>query len=779
MENAGNFASRSGAVRWISLDFIRRRKSFDVARSGWRPTAQSVNESRARWAMHSDNNLLNERFSLLRALAIVFLEGKAEGTSRCYLRLLWAMRIFFFPSELRRFRYLPLNSNLDDHARSDPLYFLVHKYYISKHFTLRQRLRSALDHHEFELRNFTGEYHRQVHSPNGLLIWERLVGKLHFKIVLIATDGNRHEGQLSVVLSVDNTSLCRVSFCYNNADLFGLPSTMTLLISRNQTDKVPDRLLFDKSFKHTSPQLLCLNAIAAIAMSNEFGFMLAIKHDAQIAYAKAYDSGFRNSYTALWQKFDAVEIDQHVYTLAVPLKLPPLQSVKHRARARCRREYCADIVQSVLSTMAKYRLGAERLANSDPAGGGQMSADLLADRWPNGRETNEASTIQIGSGRSFFVDGTSDEIDGDDLTREVYCVLGIPVDAIDMASVIDRIDLAITKSQPLLLSTPNLNYLTSAQTDAEFRNSLLRSDLCPPDGMAIVWLGRLLGAPIKQRVPGSDILGSIASFRRSKRRLNLFLFGGEEGVAAAAAQALNGKSDNVCCLGGLSPGFCSVEQLSADSTIDTINSSGADFIAVSLGARKGQAWLTRNHKRLRAPVRAHLGAALNFEAGRVKRAPSFVQRLCLEWLWRIKEEPYLWRRYLYDGLTLSRLLLTNVFPSMIQRLVCGVSTAPFTVDILPNIDNSVCVKISGAAIRENIDEITVAFRAAMETKMTIWVDFTDTCAIDARFLGLLFMIIKKAEFDDTKLKLANLSAGLKRYIRLSRAEFLCELFDEK
>ena len=137
------------------LDFIRPRKSFDVARSGWRPTAQSVNESRARWAMHSDNNLLNERFSLLRALAIVFLEGKAEGTSRCYLRLLWAMRIFFFPSELRRFRYLPLNSHLDDHARSDPLYFLVHKYYISKHFTLRQRLRSALDHHEFELRNFT------------------------------------------------------------------------------------------------------------------------------------------------------------------------------------------------------------------------------------------------------------------------------------------------------------------------------------------------------------------------------------------------------------------------------------------------------------------------------------------------------------------------------------------------------------------------------------------------------------------------------------------------
>ena len=92
-------------------------------------------------------------------------------------------------------------------------------------------------------------------------------------------------------------------------------------------------------------------------MTNEFKTMFAIKHDAQIAYEETLDPGFRNSYTALWEKFDAVEIDRHVYMLNVPLKLRPLQLVNraHRARARVRREYWDEIVRSARSGMLKYR----------------------------------------------------------------------------------------------------------------------------------------------------------------------------------------------------------------------------------------------------------------------------------------------------------------------------------------------------------------------------------------------------------------------------------------
>ena len=99
----------------------------------------------------------------------------------------------------------------------------------------------------------------------------------------------------------------------------------------------------------------------------------------------------------------------------------------------------------------------------------------------------------------------------DDLSREVYCILGIPIDAIEMPAVLRSIDAAAATRAPFVISTPNLNFLVNSQTDPEFRESLLLSDLCPPDGMPIVWIARLLGIPIKKRIAGSDIFEALKS----------------------------------------------------------------------------------------------------------------------------------------------------------------------------------------------------------------------------------------------------------------------------
>ena len=173
----------------------------------------------------------------------------------------------------------------------DPLYFLTHNCCISKHFTLRQRVQSAINHHQFELKNYSSEYARQVYRSSGVLLWEQYVDNLHFTIVLIATEDNRHEGDLSVILSVDSIRLCRMSFCYLDARIFGLTSHKTMLVSRNQTDRNNSRDLFNRCFKQNTPQLFCLSAICGIAMANEFEAMLAIKHDAQIAYEETLDLG--------------------------------------------------------------------------------------------------------------------------------------------------------------------------------------------------------------------------------------------------------------------------------------------------------------------------------------------------------------------------------------------------------------------------------------------------------------------------------------------------------
>ncbi len=238
----------------------------------------------------------------------------------------------------------------------------------------------------------------------------------------------------------------------------------------------------------------------------------------------------------------------------------------------------------------------------------------------------------------------------DGLSREVYCILGIPIDAVEMAAVLRIIEQAASGLAPFVISTPNLNFLVNSLSDAEFRESLLLSDLCPADGMPIVWIARLMGLPIERRIAGSDIFAAFNVKPGSDPPLRVFFFGATDRVAAEAARTLNASTSAVSCVGWACPGFGDLDELSQDQFIDKINASGADFLVAALGAKKGQLWLQRNHHRLRIPVRAHLGVTIHFQAGSVKRAPTVLQKIGLEWLWRIKEEPHLWRRYWHDGL---------------------------------------------------------------------------------------------------------------------------------
>jgi N-acetylglucosaminyldiphosphoundecaprenol N-acetyl-beta-D-mannosaminyltransferase len=363
----------------------------------------------------------------------------------------------------------------------------------------------------------------------------------------------------------------------------------------------------------------------------------------------------------------------------------------------------------------------------------------------------------------------------DDLSREVYCILGIPVDAIGMHAALRRIELAAAGLTPFLISTPNLHFLVNSQLDSDFRESLILSDLCTPDGMPIIWIAWLTGIPIENRIAGSDIFDALKPAHSIAHPLKVFLFGGPKGVAKAASRALNGQPSGLYCVGWLYPGYCSVEEMSCDDIIDNINSSGANFLVASLGAQKGQLWLRRNHHRLLAPVRAHLGASLNFQAGTVKRAPPIMRKFGLEWLWRIKEEPYLWRRYWSDGTMLLRLLFTHVLPVAFWTWWLRLKYERRGEDLIITQDHdheSVTVSLSGPANARHVDRAIHAFRTALATKKRITLDFSGTRTIDARFLGLLLMVKKQLKNTGAAPIFVGLSPELKRIFRLNNLDFM-------
>jgi N-acetylglucosaminyldiphosphoundecaprenol N-acetyl-beta-D-mannosaminyltransferase len=363
----------------------------------------------------------------------------------------------------------------------------------------------------------------------------------------------------------------------------------------------------------------------------------------------------------------------------------------------------------------------------------------------------------------------------DDFSREVYCLLGMPVDVIGMSQVLQRIRAAAARRAPFVLSTPNVNFLVSSRADPVFRESLLTSDLCTVDGTAIVWLARLLRIPIRHRVAGSDIFEALKSKTRSAHPLKVFLFGGAEGVAENASRALNDAAGGLHCVGTIYPGFGTVEEMSRDDMIEAINSSQADFLVASLSAKKGQLWLQKNHDRLRIPVRAHLGATINFQAGTIRRAPPVLRRLGIEWLWRIKEEPYLWKRYWHDAGTLLGLLATCVLPLAVKSLWQGLKKGHSGRDLLIMQFEShehVTLALYGAATAQQVETAIPYVRSVVRANKQVVIDLSATHAIDARFLGLLLMLGKQLMKRGENLRLVGASVKLKRAICLHGADYL-------
>jgi N-acetylglucosaminyldiphosphoundecaprenol N-acetyl-beta-D-mannosaminyltransferase len=358
--------------------------------------------------------------------------------------------------------------------------------------------------------------------------------------------------------------------------------------------------------------------------------------------------------------------------------------------------------------------------------------------------------------------------------RRAACVLGLPFDLIDMDGAVARVREAVRTRRQCVIATPNLNFVVQARRDPAFRDSVLNADLSLADGMPILWAARLCGIPLPERVTGSGLLERLQQ-DTSGPKVRVYLFGGPDGAGEAAAERINAAGGGLHCVGYECPGFGSAEALSRPESIARINASGADFLVVALGAAKGKAWIERNRAALTVPVVSHLGAAINFAAGTVRRAPGWMQRAGLEWLWRVKEEPVLWRRYFSDGLALIGALAREVIPlAWSLRSSAGhdaVAPARATVED----GNAVLtVRLEGGCVAPHLASVRKAFTTAAGGARDTRIDLARAEGIDAEFLALAVLLQARLRKRGAALELANLPIPLRRLAQRAGCGYLLE-----
>lgn len=224
---------------------------------------------------------------------------------------------------------------------------------------------------------------------------------------------------------------------------------------------------------------------------------------------------------------------------------------------------------------------------------------------------------------------------------------------------ITRLLEAASTETPTRMHFCNVHTLVEAAADPALREVYATAEIVAIDGMPIAWVARMRGARAAQRVSGPDVMLSLCD-RGREIGLRHFFLGGREGVPEELAARLGSKYPGLNVAGLESPPFRPVTAEEDEALVERINAVSPDVLWVGLGAPKQEFWAADHATRLDVPLILPVGAAFDFHSGRVRRAPNWMQRVGLEWLFRLAAEPRrLWRRYLVTNARFVYLLLKD------------------------------------------------------------------------------------------------------------------------
>jgi N-acetylglucosaminyldiphosphoundecaprenol N-acetyl-beta-D-mannosaminyltransferase len=256
---------------------------------------------------------------------------------------------------------------------------------------------------------------------------------------------------------------------------------------------------------------------------------------------------------------------------------------------------------------------------------------------------------------------------------EALWVWGLPLAAMTRAEAVARVAALIAERRPSFFITASTHYAMLTHQKARLREVNARAAFLVADGYPLVWASRLLGWPLPERVAGSDMIYDLSE-QAAQMGHRVFLLGAPPGVADEAARRLVARYPGLAIAGAVCPPFRDLTAEEHQNLVAQVRESRPDLLFLAFGQPKGEFWLDENLEALGVPVCVQIGASLDFVAGRVRRAPRWVQRIGLEWAWRMLLEPArLAPRYAENAWFIARITWREIVPAVLGR---GAPTAP-------------------------------------------------------------------------------------------------------
>jgi len=224
-------------------------------------------------------------------------------------------------------------------------------------------------------------------------------------------------------------------------------------------------------------------------------------------------------------------------------------------------------------------------------------------------------------------------------------VLGVGLSVLNLELALQSVGAALAQKTKGYICVTGVHGVMEAQQDPRFRAILNQSFLNTPDGMPMVWVGKLNGHKEMDRVYGPDLMLLICEYTRD-HGYSHFFYGGGDGVAEELKARLEAKFPGIKIAGTYTPPFRPLNPAEEAALIQTVRDAKPDIIWVGLSTPKQEKFMAQYWQKLDTTLMFGVGAAFDFHAGRVRQAPRWIQRGGLEWLFRLACEPRrLWRRY--------------------------------------------------------------------------------------------------------------------------------------